>query len=176
MPGARPCLVCTTQGPHPPLPGGAGGPTPRARARAEHIVQLACTVFGTENALVALLEGERIFIRNATGNFAPGDFPWRYSFCGYTLVPKNPTAMVIEDAREDARCARGPPPPPLARSSLALRGCAVSGTIGGVQAARARWHASRRAPRALSAPPGQNLRPDPEARAAARAASATTRS
>jgi len=136
MPGARPCLVCTTQGPHPPLPGGAGGPTPRARARAEHIVQLACTVFGTENALVALLEGERIFIRNATGNFAPGDFPWRYSFCGYTLVPKNPTAMVIEDAREDAR----------------------------------------RAPRALSAPPGQNLRPDPEARAAARAASATTRS
>lgn len=25
---------------------------------AEHIVQLACTVFGTENALVALLEGE----------------------------------------------------------------------------------------------------------------------
>ena len=111
----------------------------------EHIVQLACTVFGTENALVALLEGEvrappsyasrravharrgwatrtrrvwhatrsdrglvrlqRIFIRNATGKFSPGDFPWRYSFCGYTLVPKNPTAMVIEDALEDARCA-----------------------------------------------------------------------
>ncbi|KAK9827969.1 hypothetical protein WJX81_002964 [Elliptochloris bilobata] len=69
----------------------------------EHIVQLACMVFGTENALVALLEGERIFIRNATGNFSAGDFPWRYSFCGYTLVPKNPTAMVIEDALEDAR-------------------------------------------------------------------------
>ena len=48
---------------------------------------------------------QRIFIRNATGKFSPGDFPWRYSFCGYTLVPKNPTAMVIEDALEDARCA-----------------------------------------------------------------------
>ena len=47
---------------------------------------------------------QRGFIRNATGKFSPGDFPWRYSFCGYTLVPKNPTAMVIEDALEDARC------------------------------------------------------------------------
>ena len=52
-----------------------------------------------------MCRAQRIFIRNATGSFSPGDFPWRYSFCGYTLVPKNPTAMVIEDALEDARCA-----------------------------------------------------------------------
>lgn len=71
---------------------------------AEHIVQLACTVFGTANALVALLDSERIIIRNGSGMFAPGDFPWRYSFCGYTLTPQNPTTMVIEDAHKDARC------------------------------------------------------------------------
>ncbi|KAK9915620.1 hypothetical protein WJX75_001643 [Coccomyxa subellipsoidea] len=69
----------------------------------EHIVQLACTVFGTANALVALLDSERIIIRNGSGMFAPGDFPWRYSFCGYTLTPQNPTTMVIEDAHKDAR-------------------------------------------------------------------------
>jgi hypothetical protein len=67
-------------------------------------VQLACTVFGTNNALVALLDSERIIIRNGSGMFAPGDFPWRYSFCGYTLSPPNPTAMVIEDSFKDARC------------------------------------------------------------------------
>ena len=70
---------------------------------AEHIVQLACTVFGTNNALVALLESDRIIIRNGTGMFAPGDFSWRYSFCGYTLTPPNPTIMVVEDAHQDAR-------------------------------------------------------------------------
>ncbi len=53
---------------------------------------------------MALLDSERIIIRNGSGMFAPGDFPWRYSFCGYTLTPANPTTMVIEDAHKDARC------------------------------------------------------------------------
>ncbi len=70
---------------------------------AEHIIQLACTVFGTSNALVALLESDRIIIRNGSGMFAPGDFPWRYSFCGYTLSSPNNTTMVVEDALQDAR-------------------------------------------------------------------------
>jgi hypothetical protein len=118
----RPRLGRAARRPLRPRHAGAGGRRRARGARAEHIVQLACTVFGTENALVALLEGERIFIRNATGSFAPGDFPWRYSFCGYTLVPKNPTAMVIEDAREDARCARGAPPRALPAGPARLRG------------------------------------------------------
>ena len=75
---------------------------------AEQIVQLACMVFGTANALVALLDSERIIIRSGCGMFAPGDFPWRFSFCGYTLSPPNPTTMVIEDAHQDARCAQHP--------------------------------------------------------------------
>ena len=70
---------------------------------AEHIIQLACTVFGTANALVALLDSDRIIIRNGSGMFAPGDFPWRYSFCGYTLSSPNDTTMVVEDALQDAR-------------------------------------------------------------------------
>ena len=84
----------------------ADSAAPAPCARAEHIVQLACAVFGTANALVALLDSERIIIRSGCGMFAPGDFPWRYSFCGYTLSPPNPTTMVIEDAHQDARCAR----------------------------------------------------------------------
>ncbi len=71
-------------------------------------MQLACTVFGTANALVALLDSERVIIRSGCGMFAPGDFPWRYSFCGYTLSPASPTTMVIEDALQDARCAQQP--------------------------------------------------------------------
>lgn len=55
------------------------------------------------NALVALLDSDRIIIRNGSGMFAPGDFPWRYSFCGYTLASSNDTAMVVEDALQDAR-------------------------------------------------------------------------
>ena len=42
---------------------------------AEHIIQLACTVFGTSNALVALLDSDRIIIRNGSGMFAPGTSP-----------------------------------------------------------------------------------------------------
>ena len=70
---------------------------------AENIIQLACTVFGTSNALVALLDSDRIIIRNASGMFVPGDFPWRYSFCGYTLSSPNQATMVVEDALQDAR-------------------------------------------------------------------------
>ncbi len=52
---------------------------------------------------MALLDSDKIIIRNGSGMFAPGDFPWRYSFCGYTLSSPNQTTMVVEDALQDAR-------------------------------------------------------------------------
>ena len=119
---------------------------------AEHLVRLACTVFKTESALVALLEGERVFVCNATGAFAPGDYPWRFSFCGYALVPKNAAVMVIEDSLEDARHALYPNPVfPLPAPCAAARTRRVQGpgTCNGslqsmqVPPAPARAHATR---------------------------------
>ncbi len=62
-----------------------------------------CRVFHTENALVALLDEERVFIRHAGGAFQRGDFPWRWSFCGWSLASPCPQTLVIEDAQKDAR-------------------------------------------------------------------------
>ena len=38
--------------------------------RAEPILELACVVFGISVAMVALVDGERVFIRNCFGNTA----------------------------------------------------------------------------------------------------------
>eukprot|EP00884_Botryococcus_braunii_P002388 jgi/Botrbrau1/1214/Bobra.0163s0022.1 len=67
------------------------------------IVELMCKVFHTENALVAILEGERVFIREATGMFHRGDFPWRWSFCGWSLASHCHQDLIIQDAHNDAR-------------------------------------------------------------------------
>ena len=40
----------------------------RKRERAEPILQLACAVFGIKVAMVALVDGERVFIRNCFGD------------------------------------------------------------------------------------------------------------
>eukprot|EP00891_Asterochloris_glomerata_P004428 jgi/Astpho2/4428/Aster-00044 len=68
----------------------------------DHIVSLICTIFKTEAALVALVDDNRIFIKNAQG-FMKGDFPWRWSFCAWTLAPTHHQIMCIEDTHEDAR-------------------------------------------------------------------------
>ncbi|KAK9820570.1 hypothetical protein WJX72_011761 [[Myrmecia] bisecta] len=69
-----------------------------------HIVSLICNVFKTNAALVALVEDGRIYIRNSQG-FQRGDFPWRWSFCAWTLAPKHGQCLVVEDALEDSRFA-----------------------------------------------------------------------
>lgn len=38
-----------------------------------------------------------------TGAFKKGDFPWRWSFCGWTMASKNDQIMVIPDATKDPR-------------------------------------------------------------------------
>jgi hypothetical protein len=32
-----------------------------------------------------------------------GDFPWRWSFCGWTMASEQHSVMVINDALQDAR-------------------------------------------------------------------------
>jgi len=47
---------------------------------------LLLLVLQCPNTLVALFDDKRVFIREATGAFSRGDFPWRYSFCGWTMA------------------------------------------------------------------------------------------
>lgn len=68
----------------------------------EHIMQLMCTVFNTQSALVALVGDDSIYIADSI-NFKKGDFPWRMSFCAHSLTPANHQVLVIEDAANDSR-------------------------------------------------------------------------
>eukprot|EP00201_Polytomella_parva_P017206 CAMPEP_0175061330 /NCGR_PEP_ID=MMETSP0052_2-20121109/13522_1 /TAXON_ID=51329 ORGANISM="Polytomella parva, Strain SAG 63-3" /NCGR_SAMPLE_ID=MMETSP0052_2 /ASSEMBLY_ACC=CAM_ASM_000194 /LENGTH=575 /DNA_ID=CAMNT_0016327167 /DNA_START=98 /DNA_END=1822 /DNA_ORIENTATION=- len=67
------------------------------------ILKLVSSIFNAPACLVALFGDKRIFVRDATGVFQRGDFPWRYSFCGWTMSSKNDQIMVIPDATRDAR-------------------------------------------------------------------------
>ena len=69
---------------------------------AGHIMELMCSVFSTESALVAIVGDDSIFIADSI-NFKRGDFPWRQSFCAHSLTPPNHQVMVVEDAAKDNR-------------------------------------------------------------------------
>lgn len=67
------------------------------------ILKLVASIFNAPAVLVALFEDKRIFVRDTEGNFERGDFPWRWSFCAWTLASQADSIMVIEDAHKDAR-------------------------------------------------------------------------
>lgn len=67
------------------------------------ILKLVAAIFQAPATLVALFDDKRIFIRDSEGAFQRGDFPWRWSFCGWTMASKNDQIMVIPDASKDAR-------------------------------------------------------------------------
>jgi hypothetical protein len=69
----------------------------------ENILSLVCSIFGVGNALIALFGDRRIYILNTIGGFKAGDFPWRWSFCGWTMASEQHSVMVINDALQDAR-------------------------------------------------------------------------
>ncbi|MEW5300051.1 MAG: hypothetical protein WDW36_003011 [Sanguina aurantia] len=67
------------------------------------ILKLVASIFDAPAVLVALFDDKRIFVRDTEGNFERGDFPWRWSFCAWTLASQADSIMVIEDAQKDAR-------------------------------------------------------------------------
>lgn len=69
----------------------------------DNILKLVANIFQAPNVLVALFDDHRIFIRHAQGAFQRGDFPWRHSFCAWTMASKQHHTMVIPDATKDAR-------------------------------------------------------------------------
>ncbi|WIA09457.1 hypothetical protein OEZ85_008858 [Tetradesmus obliquus] len=74
----------------------------------QSILQLLCSMFHTQNALISLFADRRIYLVNCTGVFQEGDFPWRHSFCAWTMSCEHPTVMVVNDAQQDSRFCRNP--------------------------------------------------------------------
>ncbi|KAI8472537.1 MAG: kinase-like domain-containing protein [Monoraphidium minutum] len=70
----------------------------------DNILTIVCGLFGTKSALIALFGDKRIWVKNGK-NFRTGDFPWRMSFCAWTLASETPQPLVVNDARADARRA-----------------------------------------------------------------------
>ncbi|KAF5839076.1 hypothetical protein DUNSADRAFT_1693 [Dunaliella salina] len=69
----------------------------------ESILKLCQSIFQCPNTLVALFDDKRVFVREATGAFSRGDFPWRFSSCGWTMSSSCHQIMVVPNALEDSR-------------------------------------------------------------------------
>ncbi len=55
-------------------------------------------------ALCALFDEQRVFISEQEGNVIPcGEFPWRWTLCGWSMAFKNPQILVIPDTLKDVR-------------------------------------------------------------------------
>eukprot|EP00955_Chlamydomonas_euryale_P062565 358413-Chlamydomonas_euryale.AAC.16 len=78
-------------------------------ARARHrrsILELCSSIFKAPASLCALFDEQRVFITEQDGNVIPrGNFPWRWTLCGWSLAFKNPQVLVIPDTHLDARFA-----------------------------------------------------------------------
>lgn len=54
--------------------------------------------------MCALFDEKRVFISEQEGGVIPsGDFPWRWTLCGWSMAFNNPQVLVIPDTLEDAR-------------------------------------------------------------------------
>lgn len=57
-------------------------------------------------SLCALFDDKRVFISEQNGGVIPrGDFPWRWTLCGWSLAFKNPQILIIPDTQLDSRFA-----------------------------------------------------------------------
>ena len=85
--------------------------TPLACAHAQpcfppqiaNVLKLLMSIFDAPNALIGLFEDTKIYIKDTEGAFTQGDFPWRRSFCAWTMASPSDQVMIIEDATQDAR-------------------------------------------------------------------------
>eukprot|EP00798_Chlamydomonas_sp_ICE-L_P002176 gene2176-12166_t len=69
-----------------------------------NILRVIGGIFQSPVALCALFDKKRVFISDAEGGVVPrGDFPWRWTLCGWSLAFTSPMILVIPDTHEDAR-------------------------------------------------------------------------
>lgn len=71
----------------------------------DRITNLAKRIFGTEIAVVSLVDADRQWFKSCVGLDAE-ETPREVSFCGHTIL--NAQVMVVPDARRDRRFARNP--------------------------------------------------------------------
>ncbi|KAL6751941.1 mixed lineage protein kinase [Haematococcus lacustris] len=73
------------------------------------ILRLVASVFNAPAALCALFDEKRVFISEQAGDVVPaGDFPWRWTLCGWSMAFKNPQVLVIPDTFKDVRFTNNP--------------------------------------------------------------------
>ncbi|EFJ41094.1 hypothetical protein VOLCADRAFT_98978 [Volvox carteri f. nagariensis] len=80
----------------------------RIDEEADMVLGALMQMFSAITAMLVLFDDTRIIIRNAKGCMKPGEFPYRWSFCAYTLTKHRPQTLVVPDATKDVRFADNP--------------------------------------------------------------------
>ncbi|GLI70098.1 hypothetical protein VaNZ11_014877 [Volvox africanus] len=80
----------------------------RIDEEADIILGALMRMFNAITAMLVLFDDTRIIIRNAKGVLKPGEFPYRWSFCAYTLTKARPQTLIIPDATKDIRFSENP--------------------------------------------------------------------
>lgn len=71
-----------------------------------NILRVIAGIFKAPVSLCALFDKKRVFISDSEGGVVPrGDFPWRWTLCGWSLAFTSPMILVIPDTHKDARFA-----------------------------------------------------------------------
>lgn len=85
-------------------------------------VQL-CSIFHVPIAIVSLVDTERQWFKSIQGLPGVTETPRTTSFCAWTLLPKNPEVLIVQDAMEDERWSQVPPDLPFPAWSSVMRQC-----------------------------------------------------
>ena len=82
-----------------------------------------CSIFHVPIAIVSLVDTERQWFKSIQGLPGVTETPRTTSFCAWTLLPKNPEVLIVQDAMEDERWRQAPPNLPCpAQTRLAWHG------------------------------------------------------
>mmetsp|Transcript_19044 Transcript_19044/g.32598 ORF Transcript_19044/g.32598 Transcript_19044/m.32598 type:complete len:905 (+) Transcript_19044:39-2753(+) len=77
---------------------------PQEDPEISSILNLVATVFKAPAVLCALFDEKQVWVSEQAGNVIPcGEFPWRWTLCGWSMAFKNPQILVIQDTLQDVR-------------------------------------------------------------------------
>ena len=62
-----------------------------------------CSIFHVPIAIVSLVDTDRQWFKSIQGLPGVSETPRTTSFCAWTLLPKNPEVLIVQDAMEDER-------------------------------------------------------------------------
>ncbi|CAK0736720.1 hypothetical protein CVIRNUC_000792 [Coccomyxa viridis] len=76
--------------------------------RFDDITKLLCSIFHVPIAIVSLVDTDRQWFKSIQGLPGVTETPRTTSFCAWTLLPKNPEVLIVQDAMEDERFKGNP--------------------------------------------------------------------